>query len=108
MLKQYKIPFRILAVALFFAAVALGATSSRTGICLGDQVLASLGLPAWSEGDQGLHYSGAAALCVCLGAVFLYGATTQNWVRTVRGILIALLVLWIGGDMAGALFTAFL
>ena len=64
MLKQYKIPFRILAVVLFFAALAFGATSSRTGICLGDQVLASLGLPAWSVGDQGLHYSGAVDLCV--------------------------------------------
>ena len=45
---------------------------------------------------------------MCLGAVFLYGATTQNWVRTVRGILIALLVLWIGGGHGRSALYRFL
>ena len=43
---------RITAVVLILIGLALGVTWNKASFCIGDNLFAALGLPAWSKGDN--------------------------------------------------------
>lgn len=63
---------RICAVGLTVFSILFGFTWSKQGFCLGDSILMSLGLPAWSNRIQGTHYSAILALFLLLVAFYLF------------------------------------
>lgn len=70
---------RICAIGLAVFAILFGFTWSKRGFCLGDSILMGLGLPAWSNGTQGTHYSATLALILLLLAFVLFtGAAKRN------------------------------
>lgn len=87
---------RSLSVLLMLFSLAFGATWRKYDFCLGDKVLASLGLPAWSNGTQGTHYSAIVALIVLFGAFYLFSTTTKKKDKKFRSIImysVALIVM---------------
>lgn len=44
-------------ISLIFVMLALLWSCNIRGFCIGDFVLNHLGLPAWSEGTSGMHYT---------------------------------------------------
>lgn len=69
---------RICAIGLSVFAILFGFTWSKRGFCLGDSILMGLGLPAWSNGTQGTHYSAILALLLFLVAFVLFTVAAQN------------------------------
>ncbi len=68
----------IFSVALMLFSCAFGFTWSKHGFCLGDSVLKTLGLSAWSNGTSGTHYTAIFALVLFLIAFFLFIGTTRK------------------------------
>lgn len=64
-------------------------------ICLGDRVLAFFGLPAWSDGTSGMHYTVWYALILLVPAFLLgYGNPGDLFAREGK---------WISGILIGCL-----
>ncbi len=63
---------RTLSRFLVFFALTFGITWKKQGFCLGDWMLNALGLPAWSQGTQGFHYTVLLTVLLLLLALFLY------------------------------------
>ncbi len=85
--RRKKILFRSLSVLLIALSVAFGFTNRKTGFCLGDAIFTQLGLPAWSDGSYGTHYTAIFALCLILLALWLFSATTSQSRRTFRWLV---------------------
>ncbi len=79
-----KLLLRASAVALALFGIAFGGTWSQTGYCLGDQILTAIGLPAWSDGTQGTHYSAIYGALMLFVAMYLFASTTEDAMRTVK------------------------
>ena len=60
MKKRNVIILRCVCIALMLFSVAISVCIR--GYCWGDHVFAALGLPAWSNGSQGIHYPGIIAI----------------------------------------------
>ena len=61
--------------------------------CLGDVILDAVGLPAWSQGTQGLHYPAIPALIGTLVFFYLFAATTKNSKKTVAYLILGTILL---------------
>ena len=59
--------------------------------CLGDEIFALMGLPAWSKGSTGTHYAAMAGLAMSLGGCIAFGATTKDMAKNSRRLIWALL-----------------
>ena len=69
---------RCLSGFLMAFSLMFGITWSKHGLCFGDNILTSLGLPAWSQGTTGTHYSAIFAVVIFLGAFFLFASTAKK------------------------------
>ena len=69
---------RICSVGLAVFAILFGFTWSKRGFCLGDSILMGFGLPAWSNGTQGTHYSAILALIMLLVAFVLFTVAAKR------------------------------
>ena len=82
-----------LLLAAFF--LAFGITWDNR-FCLGDVILGAVGLPAWSEGTQGLHYPAIPALIGTPLFFYLFAATTKDPKKTMSNLLVGTVALmWI-------------
>lgn len=72
------ITIKCLSVLLMLFSLIFGITWSKHGFCLGDTILTSLGLPAWSHGTTGTHYSAIFAMAVFLCAFFLFVSMSKK------------------------------
>lgn len=72
--------------ALLF--LAFGANLGPDRFCLGDWILNSLGLPAWSKGTQGLHYPGIVAVIAVPVCFYLFAATTREPKKTMGKLIL--------------------
>lgn len=93
-------------VSVFMAAFAVisAGTWKKNGWCMGDEILETLGLKAWSDGDRGTHYTFFYGMALLILAALLYSRTAENRQKAFRQILIlaaALAVL--AGMLAGFL-----
>ncbi len=70
------------------------------GKCLGDYVLNSLGVPAWSNGDTGIHYSVYYSLILLIPAFILGNKKPSD--------LFAAFGKWLSGIMLSIMLIAFL
>lgn len=84
-----KSAMRIFAVLLALFSFVFVWTREEMGGSFGDSVFESLGLPAWSNGTQGAHYSAIFGLIMLVIAIYLFASTTKEKLRTFRLILIA-------------------
>ena len=84
---------RIFSVLLALFSVVFGITWNETGFCVGDHILAGMGLPTWSRGTEGTHYAAVIALIALLAAFFLFSVTTAEKARTFRRIITGTVVL---------------
>ncbi len=74
--KGKTIALRVFSVLLMAFAIAFGVTYN--GYCLGDHILAQLGLKAWSDTTQGLHYTAVYALILLWAALYLLSTTAKR------------------------------
>ena len=74
-MRKRVLAIRICAAGLAVCSVLFGFTWQKHGFCLGDEILTSLGLPAWSNGMSGTHYSAILAIIGLLIAFLLFAAT---------------------------------
>ena len=89
-----KITKSIIAIVLIVFGVVFGVTWSKTGFNLGDLTLSSLGLPTWSKGTQGIHYSGLIGTLFILAGVSLVNTThTPKAQRLIWGIALLVIIL---------------
>lgn len=87
------IALRVFSVLLVLFSLAFGVTWGKNNFCLGDRVLASLGLPVWSNGTQGTHYPAIIALILLIGGMYLFAATTEKKIRTLRILIVGIIAL---------------
>ena len=73
-----KVGIRFLSVVLAVFSILFGVTWEKHGFCLGDNLLTILGLPAWSNGTQGTHYSAIIALILLFISFFLFARTIKK------------------------------
>ena len=90
---------RITAVLLILIGFALGVTWNKASFCIGDNLFAALGLPAWSNGTTGTHYPAVVGSVIILIGIGLLNNTlqtkTRRWVwAIVMLLLIALNLLF--------------
>ena len=69
-----------------------GANLGAGKFCLGDWILNGLGLPAWSQGTQGLHYPGIIALIGIVVSFCFFSATTKNPGKTIAWLILGSVV----------------
>lgn len=79
-MRKKVLAMRISAVGLAVFSILFGFTWRKHGFCLGDELLTGLGLPAWSNGTQGTHYSAIFALILLLVSFALFTAASK-WSR---------------------------
>lgn len=77
-MKKHMSGMQICSVGLAAFAILFGFTWSKRGFCLGDSILMGFGLPAWSNGAQGTHYSAILALVLLLVAFALFTAAAKR------------------------------
>lgn len=94
-----KVVLRGIAVLLMIGSVVFGMTWKKNGYCLGDELLNSLGLKAWSGGTQGTHYTALYALGLLLAAIVMYAMTTEKRLTTFRYFLIGIVVVSVLSSM---------
>ena len=80
---------RCVCIALILFSLALGCTFRKTGYCWGDQLFAALGLPAWSNGSQGIHYPGIIAILLLVLSCGIFAAAFQKRKQLVFWCLVA-------------------
>ena len=56
--------------------------------CLGDIILNAMGLPAFSQGTQGLHYPAIPSLIGTLIFFYLFAATTKEPKKTMSNLIV--------------------
>ena len=74
-----------LLLAAFF--LAFGITLDNR-FCLGDVILNAMGLPAWSQGTQGLHYPAIVALIGTPVFFYLFASTTKDTKKTMSNLIV--------------------
>lgn len=90
-----KIGFGTASFLLVIFAILWSFSFGLNGFCLGDMVLSFLGLPAWSNGNSGTHYTIFYSLIFLLPAVpisFKYGsdlfAKIAKWISTIFSLVL--------------------
>ena len=83
---------RIVALASTLVFVLFGANLGEQRFCLGDWILTSLGLPAWSQGTQGLHYPGIFALMGIVVSFYFFSTTTKNPGKTTAWLILGMVL----------------
>lgn len=85
------------AIWLLLAALCLAiGISWENRFCLGDMLLGALGMPAWSQGTQGLHYPAIIALIGTPFFFWLFASTTRDRKKTMGNLLVGTVVLmWV-------------
>ena len=84
---------RIIAVLIIVVGLVLGVTWNKTRFCVGDNLFAALGLPAWSNGTTGTHYPAVVGSVIILVGIGLLNYTLQTKARRLLwGIVILLLI----------------
>ena len=78
---------------LFLFALVFGVSWNKSGYCLGDWILEQVGLPAWSAGEQGLHYTGILAYILMLAALCIFALTTKEKRIRLRVFVAGVLIL---------------
>jgi len=91
-----------LAAALFF--LLFGANLGAERFCLGDRILAGLGLPAWSKGTQGIHYPGILALIGIVVSFCFFSVTTKDPKKTTAWLILGSIVLLYAANFLMNLF----
>ena len=81
LMRKRVLTMRICAVGFAVFSILFGFTWQKYGFCLGDEILTSLGLPAWSNGMSGTHYSAILEIAGLLIAFFLFAATASKKIR---------------------------
>ena len=70
--------------------------------CLGDVILNAVGLPAWSQGTQGLHYPAVLALIGTPVFFYLFASTTKEPKKTMSNLLVGTVgLMWILSMLQG-------
>ena len=93
MSQQKKVTKRIIAVLLIILGLTLGVTWNKVNFCIGDNLFAALGLPAWSNGTTGTHYPAVVGSVIILIGIGLLNYTLQTKARRwVWAIVILLLI----------------
>lgn len=77
-MKKHMSAMQICSIGLAGFAILFGFTWSKRGFCLGDSILMGFGLPAWSNGSQGTHYSAIVALILLLAACALFTVAAKR------------------------------
>lgn len=77
-MKKHISAMQICSVGLAVFSILFGFTWSKRGLCLGDSILMGFGLPAWSNGTQGTHYSAILALILLLVAIALFTVAAKR------------------------------
>lgn len=77
--------------ALFF--LIFGANLGSGRFCLGDWILTSMGLPAWSKGTQGLHYPGFISLVGLAACFYFFSSTTKDPRKTTASLILGSIVM---------------
>ena len=89
---KQKVTKRIIAVLLIILGLVLGVTY-KDGLCVGDNLFTTLGLPAWSNGTTGTHYPAVVGSVIILIGIGLLNYTLQTKARRLLwGIVILLLI----------------
>ena len=85
---------RFVAVLLIILGLILGVTY-KAGFCIGDNLFAALGLPAWSNGTTGTHYPAVVGSIIILIGIGLLNSTLQTKARRwILAIVIILLIVF--------------
>ena len=88
---SHKVIKRGISAFLALFALVFGITWGKSGFCLGDRILTSMGVPAWSNGTEGTHYAGVFALILLFLAFCLFTATTAKKDKALRFIAMGIL-----------------
>ena len=90
-----KIGFGTVSFLLVIFAIVWSFSFGLNGFCLGDTVLSFLGMPAWSNGNSGSHYTIFYSLIFLLPAVpisFKYEsdlfARLTKWISTIFSLVL--------------------
>lgn len=84
---------RIISILIIAVGVVLGVTWNKTRFCVGDNLFATLGLPAWSNGTTGTHYPAVVGSVIIFVGIGLLNYTLQTKSRRLLwGIVILLLI----------------
>ena len=90
-----KIGFGTVSFLLVIFAIIWSFTVGLNGFCLGDIILSFLGMPAWSNGNSGTHYTIFYSLIFLLPAVsnsFKYEsdlfARIAKWISTIFSLVL--------------------
>lgn len=89
-----KVVLRCISIFLIIFSVLLSLTW-KDGYCIGDNILTSMGLKAWSNGIQGTHYTALYSLTMLLVAFLIYSMTTKKILMTFSYFLMGLTVIFI-------------
>ena len=93
MSQQKKAIKRIVAVLMIILGLILGVTWNKASFCIGDNLFAVFGLPAWSNGTTGMHYPAVIGSVILLIGISLLNYTLQTKARRLLwGIVILLLI----------------
>lgn len=65
---------RILGILLIVGGFLFGASRDPAGVCPGDRIFSALGLPVWSQGQQG-PITGAAGLAAAMAGIAVVNTT---------------------------------
>ena len=81
---------RIISILIIAVGVVLGVTWNKTRFCVGDNLFATLGLPAWTTGT---HYPAVVGSVIIFVGIGLLNYTLQTKSRRLLwGIVILLLI----------------
>ena len=78
---------RIVCMMLAVFCLAFG-ISWKNRFCLGDVILNAVGLPAFSQGTQGLHYPAIPAIIGTLVFFYLFASTTKEPKKTMSNLIV--------------------
>lgn len=90
-----KIGFGTVSFLLVIFAIVWSFSFGLNGFCLGDTILSFLGMPAWSNGNSGTHYTIFYSLIFLLPAVLIYFkyendlfARIAKWISTIFSLVL--------------------
>ena len=90
-LKSFLLKF--FSFSLTFFSLAFAVTWKNINYCLGDNILAKLGLKAWSNGRYGTHYTVLYSLFLLLIAFAIYVAGTEKKERNFKYFIIGSIII---------------
>ena len=77
---------RIISIIMIVLGIILGVTWNKNGLCIGDNLFSTLGLPAWSHGtsfNRGTHYPAVIGTILILVGLNVFNYTLkvnyQKW-----------------------------